>query len=381
VHGIHCGSVDGDLAKGFNFAAVALASVKESRRFRCFRNLVFFLDAFENYGNIRWELVLEKVQREFPKFTKGEIGHLFYVCDYKFSGERRVRCVYDGSKQSPLTYSDTYAPTVRPESIRFFHLCCVEHGLEIGKFDVPCAFLQSEADCDIFVHPPEGNAESPGQVLRLKKMLYGAKQSAYLWNKKLDEFLKGMGFVPSLLDPCFYKRWNSEASIYTSIIPHCDDLRVGATSKALKVVLDALFKEYKITSADGSRFLGMDVHYDMKAGTLKFSMGTYITNTVERLLDADPSLFRQIVGCLLWIALCVRGPELLRVKDLAQRSNNFGPSDFTDALAVLDRLNTDPDLGITFRRGGAGKELIPATSRPKVGEIIATSMKLLHLTS
>ena len=49
-------------------------------------------------------------------------------------------------------------------------------------------------------------------------------------------------------------------------------------------------------SADGSRFLGMDVSYDLKAGTLKFSMGTYIKNTVERFSNADPSLFRQIVG-------------------------------------------------------------------------------------
>lgn len=284
---------------------------------------------------------------------------------------------------------------MRPESIRFFHLYCVEHSRHIGQFDVPCAFLQSESDCDIFVYPPEGNSEGPGQILRLRKMLYGAKQSAFLWNKKLDEFLVGIGFVSSALDPCFYKRKEGGSDVFTIIILHCDDLRVGASAAVLKEIHDALFDEYKITSADGSRFLGMDVSYDLKAGTLKFSMGTYIKNTVERFLDADPSLFRQIVGttkkgvgfksmclclhsspclippyliiegCLLWIVLCVRGPELLRVKDLAQRSNSFGPTDFKDALDVLDRLNIDPDLGIIFRRGGAGKELVPATTRPK----------------
>ena len=41
VHGMHCESVGGELAKGFKLAAVALASEKESRRFRCFRNFVF----------------------------------------------------------------------------------------------------------------------------------------------------------------------------------------------------------------------------------------------------------------------------------------------------------------------------------------------------
>ena len=339
------------------------ATCPDAIRWKAGRDLEWMrLQAMNTFdGNWTWS----RVKKEFPTFTKGEIGHLFYVYDYKFSGERRVRCVYDGREQSPLTYNETYAPTVRPESIRFFHLYCVEHGLEIMQWDVPCAFLQSEADCDIFVYPPEGNADRPGQILRLRKMLYGAKQSAYLWNKKLDLFLKGLGFTTSLLDPCFYKRREPGADIFTTIILHCDDLRVGGTRDVVKIIHDSLYKEYKITSADGTRFLGMDVAYDLREGILKFSMKTYIANIVERFTDADPELFREIVGCLLWCVLCVRGPELMRVKDLAQRSNNFGPSDFQDALKVLHRLNREPDLGIVFRRGGAGKELIPATTRPK----------------
>ena len=308
---------------------------------------------------------LSKIQDEFPGFEKKEIGHLFYVYDYKFSGERRVRCVYDGSRQSPTTYSDTYAPTVRPESIRFFHLYNVEHGLSIGQYDVPCAFLQSEADCDIFVYPPKGNGEHPGQILRLRKMLYGAKQSAYLWNKKLDTFLRSLGFETGSLDPCFYKRKEKGSDFFTTIILHCDDLRVGATPTVLKQIKDALFSEYAITSADGTRFLGMDVHYDLPKGVLTFSMGTYIKSTVDRFEKSDSSCFLEIVGCLLWAVLCVRGPELLRVKDLARRSHSFIPEDFQDAMAVLHRLNKEPDLGITFRRGGAGKERIPSAVRPQ----------------
>ena len=36
--------------------------------------------------------------------------------------------------------------------------------------------------------------------------LYGAKQSPALWNKELDTYLKGIGFVPSANDPCLYFR-------------------------------------------------------------------------------------------------------------------------------------------------------------------------------
>ena len=89
-----------------------------------------------------------------------------------------MRLVFNGAKQSPSTYTDTYAPTVRAESVRLFHIYSVEYGFSINQFDVPQAFLRSDADCDIFVYPPRGNLEYPGQILKLSKMLYGTKQAA-----------------------------------------------------------------------------------------------------------------------------------------------------------------------------------------------------------
>jgi hypothetical protein len=88
---------------------------------------------------------------EFPHYKVEDIGRLFYIYDYKFSGEHRVRLVFDGSKQSPSTYDNTYSPTVRPESIRIFHVFTVEMQWDIKQFDVPQAFLQSPIDHTIFV--------------------------------------------------------------------------------------------------------------------------------------------------------------------------------------------------------------------------------------
>jgi hypothetical protein len=65
---------------------------------------------------------------------------MFYIYDYKYSGsgEHRVRLVFDGSRQSPNTNTNdvTYAPTVRAESVRLFHLCAVEYSWQIQQFDV-----------------------------------------------------------------------------------------------------------------------------------------------------------------------------------------------------------------------------------------------------
>jgi hypothetical protein len=98
----------------------------------------------------------KRIQKSFSKYKKSDVGHVFFVYDYKHSGEHRVRLVFDGSRQNPETYTDIYAPTARGESVRLFHIYSVEEQWEIAQYDVPQAFLKSAIDCDIFVYPPRG---------------------------------------------------------------------------------------------------------------------------------------------------------------------------------------------------------------------------------
>ncbi len=186
-----------------------------------------------------------RLQKAYPQYKKHDVGHVFFVYDHKHSGEHRVRLVFDGSRQNPETYTDTYAPTARGESVRLFHVFAVEEGWTIAQFDVPQAFLKSEIDCVLFVYPPNNFAEFPGQLLKLRLSLYGAKQSAALWNQLIDGFLQRLGFSPSPMDPCLYKR--SDALI----ILFCDDLRVAGLPKIVLEIKAALYKEFQITTSDG----------------------------------------------------------------------------------------------------------------------------------
>ena len=314
----------------------------------------------------------ERICKEYPEYKRSEIGHMFYIYDYKYSGEHRVRLVFDGSRQSPNTYSITYAPTVRAESVRLFHLYAVEYAWEIQQYDVPQAFLRSDADCTIFVYPPNGQSDFPGQILKLSKMLYGSKQAAALWYNLLNSFLLKLGFIASSMDPCFYRRRCSDTVGATSarsdaiIILHVDDMRVAATADVLKEIHAQLYAEFQITTSDSGRFLGMDTEYDIQSGVFKMHMATYIDSTVQRFKAFDVSMgipYRELVGSLLWIVLCVMGTELLRVKDLARRSNDYTMDDYNDAMQELDRIVEQKHYGIIFRRGGAGREYVPASTR------------------
>ncbi len=322
-------------------------------------------------GAFEYDWTKERLSREYPHYLFTDIGHLFYIYDYKFSGEHRVRLVFDGSRQGATTYDETYSPTVRPESIRFFHVYAVEMGWDIRQSDVPQAFLQAPVDHDIFVYPPRANVEFPGQLLKLRLALYGAKQSSALFFKLLNGFLLSLGFVPSTLDACFYKRHDA------ILIVHVDDMRCAGTPEALLSIHAALYDRFRITTATGNRFLGMDVHYDLTAGTLTMGMDTYIQATMDRFVHFDLSLgipYREIVGCLLWIVLCVVGPELMRVKDLARRSNAPTPTDYTAAMTVLKRIFKRRSSVILFKRGFAGRELIPSQSRPEPAVLTLASL-------
>jgi hypothetical protein len=328
------------------------------------------------------------IQLKYPNYRKDEIGNMFYIYDYKYSGEHRVRLVFNGARQSPNTYTDTYAPTVRAESVRLFHVYAVEYGFAIDQYDVPQAFLRSDADCDIFVYPPKGDVEFPGQILKLSKMLYGSKQATALWYTLLDAFLKTLGFVSSYFDPCFYRRPIAHNAHDPSrpqsdalIILHVDDMRVAAAPNILREIHEKLFAEFQITTSDTGRFLGMDTAYDMDKGILKMHMATYIESTCLRFNGFDTTVrvpFREVVGSLLWIVLNIIGPELLRVKDLAKRSNDYTPDDYAEAMKVLHRISERRHCDITFRRGAAGREYVPASSRPEGGDLEEIEKNVLY---
>ena len=228
--------------------------------------------------------------------------------------------VFDGSRQSAETYDETYAPTARQESVRIFHVVCVEESYGIGQYDVPQAFLKAFLDFDIFVYPPKGQATFEGQLLKLRRALYGGKQSAFLWYTLMNEFILELGFTPSTLDKCLYRR---EDAI---LILFCDDLRIGAKDSVLLSLYEAFYRKFEITTAPGNRFLGMNMCYRQQQGIVKMSMDSYITNTMDRFKNFDTESgypYRELVGCLLWISLCVMRPELLHVKDFAPRSNSY----------------------------------------------------------
>ena len=52
----------------------------------------------------------------------------------------------------------------------------------------------------------DGYRDGTPKVCKLKKSLYGLKQSPRCWNKRFVNFMSSVGFIESNADPCLFVR-------------------------------------------------------------------------------------------------------------------------------------------------------------------------------
>lgn len=121
-------------------------------------------------------------------------------------------------------YDDTLCPVVRLESLRTVLALAVKHDLKLHQVDVTTAFLNGTLEEEDFIKQPEGFV-APGNenlVCRLKKSIYGLKQSPRCWNLALDSKLTESRFSQSPHDPCIY--YKNERGNMLIVGVHVDDI-------------------------------------------------------------------------------------------------------------------------------------------------------------
>ena len=126
--------------------------------------------------------------------------------------------------------------------------------------DVKTAYLNANLDTEIFMEQPEGFVigDKSKKVLRLKKSLYGLKQSGRMWNHLLHSFLTEQGFERSKAENCVYVKCFKNTKII--IIVWVDDLIIaGSSLKAVEVMKGILAERFKMKDFNQlSEFLGME---------------------------------------------------------------------------------------------------------------------------
>lgn len=136
----------------------------------------------------------------------------------------KARLVAKGcSQQKGVNYDETYSPVIRHTSIRYLLSFAVKYDLDKDHLDAITAFLQGELNENIYIKKPEGFCGDQ-KVLKLKKSIYGLKQSSRLWNIKLKNVLMKFGLNQSNIDPCIFYYTNNNQMMYIAV--YVDDLLI-----------------------------------------------------------------------------------------------------------------------------------------------------------
>jgi hypothetical protein len=166
-----------------------------------------------------------------------------------------------------VDYNETFASVMITKSFRtLLVIWNLDPDLTMEHWDIKQAFINAPLDETVYVHPVPGFSIEKGQILKLKKALYGTKQAANAWQKFLRKILTGLGGVPHLKDECVFVFRDLGSGGFLFLSTHVDDL-FPLFNRGGKVIrdriLEALGKEVEVeTKGDLSWALSTKIERD-----------------------------------------------------------------------------------------------------------------------
>jgi Reverse transcriptase (RNA-dependent DNA polymerase) len=147
-----------------------------------------------------------------------------------------------------VDYEETYSPIVDAITLWFLISLTITENIQMCLMDVVTAYLYGSLDNDIYMKVLEGikipeafkSKSREMYSIKLKRSLYGLKQSGRMWYNRLGEYLIKEGYKSNLISPCiFIKR---SISSFTIITVYVDDLSIIGSPEEIEKTAKLLKK-------------------------------------------------------------------------------------------------------------------------------------------
>eukprot|EP00253_Pinus_taeda_P015702 PITA_15702 len=289
--------------------------------------------------NKTWDLV------ELPK-GKEVIG-VKWVYKTKSNVEGKIerhkaRLVVKGYKQQyGRDYEETFAPVARMETVRAVLSIIAQNKWKVYQMDVKSAFLNEVLMEEIYIEQPL-SYEKKGQenkVCRLKKALYGMKQTPRAWYSRIDSYLLENEFDKCEGEPTVYIK-EKDGKLLIFVLYVDDVIFTGNDVYLIENFKTVMKEEFEMTDIGLlSYFLGIEV--DQNENGIFISQAKYVNEVLGRFnmqdckaaitptvmglklskedssKDFDPSLYKSIVGSLMY--LTASRPNIMLAVSLISR--------------------------------------------------------------
>lgn len=299
----------------------------------------------------------------------------------------KARFVAKGYNQTQgIDYQETFAPTANMTSVRTLMQIAVQNDLIIHQMDVKTAYLHAPIEEEIYMEQPEGFEQTESGenlVYKLKKSLYGLKQSGRNWYKLLNDYLEQNDFERNLSDHCVYRKDIGHETLL--VIIWVDDLIIAASNtNLLNTFKETMRSKFNMKDLGKiSSFLG--IQFIQKESEIRMNQKRYIQRMLERFgmseckprstpcelktdtttcggNDANETVnsreYREIVGSLIYAMTCTRPDISWVVSRLSQTLAQPTREDLVTAKQVLRYLKGTNDFELIFKKSSEDLDLI-----------------------
>ena len=204
-------------------------------------------------------------------------------------------CVRGDRQIEGVDYFETFAPVVAWTTVRLLLILSVILGLYTMQVDYTAAFVHADIDRDpnwdtmtelerdrsgVYIEMPRGFKQE-GKVLKLKKSLYGLKQSPRNFFLHLKQKLESIGFKTNEeVDPCLFVSDKVVCLVYVD-----DTLFYASKQEYIDEVIQRLRDAKMDLEVEGTvaGFLGVHIDRNTTDGTVTLSQVGLIKRIVEAL--------------------------------------------------------------------------------------------------
>ena len=243
----------------------------------------------------------------------------------------KVRLVTQGfSQKYGFEYDETFCPVVRPESVRTVIALAAKKNLMLHQMDVATAFLNGTLEEEVYMEQPAGFIKHGEEnlVCKLKKSLYGLKQSPRCWNTTLDLHVKSVNLKQSSADLCVYTSVGEETVI---VAVYVDEICIRQCGYTLRILDKFEMSDAKPVSTP------VDVSQKLYS--------------VSSSSPVNKSLYQSAVGSLLYLLNWTKPDITYAVNTVAKCSSNPAQAHWTAIKQIIKYIKGISGFGIRYAKG------------------------------
>ena len=199
-------------------------------------------------------------------------------------------------------YFETYAPVVQWLTVRLILVMTIIMGLENKQIDYTAAFVQAPIDTEVYIDMPK-MFSVPGKVWKLRKSIYGLKQSPRNYFLHMKQKLEKLGFTQSNADSCLFISATVICLIYVD-----DALLVYKDQSAVDDLTKRMTKEGMLfnVESDVAGYLGVLIDRNTD-GTIIMRQSGLAKRIVEALHLDDSSIAPTETPCTAFLPIDADG--------------------------------------------------------------------------